>query len=203
MSGLDYQKWLVEGMLSVIPKVLEVVSEQGIPKGHALYVSFKTDHPEVEISDALKERYPQKMTIVLEHQFWDLELAESDFSVVLAFGGVRERLLVPWLAVCGFADPTAQFGFETTDEGSLQLQGAETDSSSTDNDQEEGSEENGGSPAAAPSTSEPASRFEAKVEKIDAPSQGSDPGKVEPPAGKVVPFARPGQEQPQQEDLDG
>ena len=187
MRDLDYQRWLVEGMLSVIPKVLKVVAEHGLAEGHALYVSFHTNHPEAEISSALRTNYPERMTIVLEHQFWDLVVSEQGFSVVLAFGGVRESLFVPWQSVYGFADPAAEFGFETTAEGGLQLQSSVESDDSTP---EEG-QEAAGDGEASPTLVSP---FEAK-NPIQSSSDDAEEEKLDHhPAGKVVPFERPEEE---------
>ncbi|MBE7203326.1 MAG: Stringent starvation protein B, partial [Parafilimonas terrae] len=75
-------------------------------------VSFRTEAPGVRMSQALREKYPQDMTIVLQHQFWDLNVTEHAFEVGLSFSGVPERLLVPFEALSGFFDPSVQFGLK-------------------------------------------------------------------------------------------
>jgi hypothetical protein len=90
---------------------------------HHFYISFDTHAPGVRISDRLREQYPEEMTIVLQHQFWDLNVSEEGFEVGLAFKGVPERLVVPFAALKGFFDPSVQFAlqFET-----IASEGAET-----------------------------------------------------------------------------
>ena len=95
-------------------------AEHGLPGAHHFYVTFETDHPGVEIPDHLRARYPDEMTIVLQHQFWGLEVEEERFAVTLSFNDRHERLTVPLEAVTAFADPAVKFGlrFERQDDGS-------------------------------------------------------------------------------------
>jgi hypothetical protein len=86
------------------------VAADGLAGGHALYITFRTAHPGVAVSPSLQARYPNEMTIVLEHQFRDLAVGEEAFSVTLRFGGSPERLHVPFAALVSFADPGAEFG---------------------------------------------------------------------------------------------
>lgn len=116
---LDYQQMVQRALRGVMREAFEIVAEEGLPGGHHFYVSFDTGAPEVTVSPALRQQFPEEMTIVLQRQFWDLVADEWGFSVTLAFDGVRERLGVPWEAVRAFVDPEAQFAlpFETIQAG--------------------------------------------------------------------------------------
>jgi hypothetical protein len=125
-DGIDYQG-LVRGALQGVPRqVLRIAAAEGLPGGHALYLTFRTTHPGVALSPGLHARYPGEMTVVLEHQFWDLAVGEDAFSVTLRFGGARERLHVPFAALVAFADPGAEFGlrFEPVAEGATPVAAA-------------------------------------------------------------------------------
>jgi len=89
-----------------------------LPGNHSLYITFRTDHTGVSIPDSLHREYPEEMTIVLEHQFWDLESTDEKFGITLSFNKVHERLSIPFEAVTAFADPSVQFGlkFEAIDQ---------------------------------------------------------------------------------------
>ena len=104
-----------DALRGVVRKVLSEVSRTGLPGEHHFYISFATRAPGVRISSRLLSQYPEDMTIVLQHQYWDLTVTEQAFEVGLSFNGVSERLLVPFTAVKGFLDPSVQFGlqFET------------------------------------------------------------------------------------------
>lgn len=109
-SLVPYQEMMERALRGVMRDALERVEEQGLPGNHHYYVSFLTRHEGVTIPDSLRARYPDEMTIVLQHQFWGLETAEDGFSVTLSFGGRSERLTVPFEAVTAFMDPAADFG---------------------------------------------------------------------------------------------
>jgi hypothetical protein len=111
-NTLDYER-LVDGALKgVVREALALAARRGLPGAHHFYVTFKTTHPGVEISDALHGRYPDEMTIVLQHQFWGLEANEDSFEVTLSFSGVSERLKVPYSALTSFVDPSVKFGLQ-------------------------------------------------------------------------------------------
>ncbi|MFC3227823.1 SspB family protein [Marinibaculum pumilum] len=111
---MDYARMVEDALRDVVRKALIQVSENGLPGEHYFYITFRTDQPGVEMADYLRERYPQEMTIVLQHQFWGLEVEEEAFSVLLSFNKVHERLRVPLRTLVGFSDPTAQFGLQFT-----------------------------------------------------------------------------------------
>jgi hypothetical protein len=101
-----------DALRGVVRKVLSEVARTGLPGEHHFFISFATRAPGVRISSRLLAQYPEEMTIVLQHQFWDLTVTEQAFEVGLSFNNVPERLLVPFTAIKGFADPSVQFGLQ-------------------------------------------------------------------------------------------
>jgi uncharacterized protein len=101
-----------EALRGVVRKVLSEVARTGIPGEHHFYISFATRAPGVRISSRLLAQYPEEMTIVLQHQYWDLSVNEQAFEVGLSFNNIPERLLIPFAALKGFADPSVQFGLQ-------------------------------------------------------------------------------------------
>ena len=88
------------------------MQREGLPGQHHLYIAFDTEADGVSVSKRLKEQYPEEMTIVLQYQFWDLQVSNDRFEVKLSFSNVPERLVVPFPAVKAFYDPSAQFGLQ-------------------------------------------------------------------------------------------
>jgi uncharacterized protein len=109
---IRYDLLVQDALRGVVRKVLTDAARDGLMGEHHFYVSFRTEAPGVRMSQALREKYPQDMTIVLQHQFWDLSVTEHAFEVGLSFSGVPERLLVPFDALSGFFDPSVQFGLK-------------------------------------------------------------------------------------------
>lgn len=109
---IRYDLLAQEALRGVVRRVLTDAARDGLPGEHHFYVTFKTGHPGVRISSRLREKYPDEITIVLQHQFWDLLISDTGFEVGLSFGGAPERLLVPFEAVSGFFDPSVQFGLK-------------------------------------------------------------------------------------------
>ena len=104
---------LVEAALrAVVREALARAARDGLPGDHHFYVTCRTTEPGVEMPNHLRARYPEEITLVLQHQFWDLEVSETSFAVTLSFGGKRERLRVPLSAVSGFVDPSVEFGLQ-------------------------------------------------------------------------------------------
>ncbi|KAF0115315.1 MAG: hypothetical protein FD149_1631 [Rhodospirillaceae bacterium] len=107
---LPYEKMIEDALRQVMREALIVTERQGLPGIHHFYITFRTRYPGVVIARHLLERHPDEMTIVLQNQFWGLEVGERDFAVSLSFNRVDEQLRVPFAAVTGFTDPTAKFG---------------------------------------------------------------------------------------------
>ena len=111
-SLLPYDDWTEQALRQVVVRALEHAAAYGLPGAHHFYITFRTDHPNAVVPKRLLAQYPQEITIVLQHQFWDLKVDEAagEFSVGLSFGGVPAVLHVPLLAVTGFSDPEVRFG---------------------------------------------------------------------------------------------
>jgi hypothetical protein len=109
---LPYPQLIDQAMRDVVREVLRRVSGAGLPGDHHFYISFSTTHPGVRISDQLRARYPKDITIVLQHQFWDFHVEDQRFHVTLSFGGIPEKLTVPFSALTAFADPSVKFGLQ-------------------------------------------------------------------------------------------
>ena len=111
-SLLPYDEWVEAAMRQVVVRALSHVAAKGLPGEHHFYVTFRTDYPGVVMPPRLRTQYPQEMTIVLQHQFWDLKVDEEAglIGVGLSFGGVPATLAIPFGAVTGFADPHVRYG---------------------------------------------------------------------------------------------
>jgi len=96
----------------VVRTVLADAAKKGLPGEHHFKITFATTTPGVRLSERMRGQYPDAMTIVLQHQFWDLAVDDDGFEVGLSFGGIPERLAVPFDAVTAFFDPAVQFGFQ-------------------------------------------------------------------------------------------
>lgn len=125
---IRYDVLAQEALRGVVRRVLIDAGKDGLPGEHHFFIAFDTRHPGVRISDRLREKHPEEMTIVLQHQFWDLIVTDHTFEVGLSFGNVPERLLVPFEALKGFFDPSVQFGLQfelQEDEDGVETDGAE------------------------------------------------------------------------------
>ena len=116
---IRYDLLTQQALRGVVRSVLTDTAKKGLPGDHHFYISFDTKADGVHMSDRLRAQYPDEITIILQHQFWDLKVSEDEFEVGLSFGGVPERLTVPYEAINGFFDPSVQFGlqFEEAAEG--------------------------------------------------------------------------------------
>jgi hypothetical protein len=116
---IRYDLLTQQALRGVVRSVLTDTAKKGLPGDHHFYISFDTRAEGVHLSDRLRAQYPDEMTIILQHQFWDLKVGDEEFEVGLSFGGVPERLTVPFEAINGFFDPSVQFGlqFEEVTEG--------------------------------------------------------------------------------------
>jgi hypothetical protein len=124
-DAIRYDLLVQEALKGVVRKVLIDAGKEGLSGEHHFYISFRTEYPGVRLSNRLREKYPQEMTIVLQHQFWDLGVTEHSFEVGLSFSGVPERLLIPFDALTGFFDPSVQFGLKFEIEGEEEQPDAE------------------------------------------------------------------------------
>src|ERR1700756_4025365 len=108
----DYPQMVETALRGVVREALARTAREGLRGAHHFYVSFRTDFPGVVIPDYLLDKYPEEMTIVLQHQFWGLEIGDQEFFVTLSFQNRPEQLAIPFAAVTSFADPSVKFGLQ-------------------------------------------------------------------------------------------
>ncbi len=187
---IRYDLLVQDALRAVVRRVLTDVARDGLPGDHHLYISFDTRAPGVRLSPRLKEKYPEEMTIVLQHQFWDLIVTELFFEVGLSFNGIPERLHVPFDTLKGFFDPSVKFG--------LQFEPTTGDELDAEDDAPVATLAPAASgPRAVPDNSTVTSLNEARPTSVPSTKAPSKPAaKVEPvaeakPAPKVEPKAEP------------
>ena len=149
---LDYGSLMHRAMRGLIFNVLEQVRDHGLPGNHHFFITFNTTHPDVQLANWLKDRYPEEMTVVIQHWFDNLEVREDGFSITLNFGDQPEPIQIPFDAIQTFVDPSVEFGlrFENQD---------------MDEDEEEADETEPSAEATETSDEEP--RQEAEVVSLD------------------------------------
>ncbi|MBL1419843.1 MAG: hypothetical protein COC24_004965 [Alphaproteobacteria bacterium] len=135
---MNYDQLTQDAMRSVVKRALEHVVEHGLPGDHHFYVSFDTNFPGVVISESIYEQYPDEMTIVIQHQFWGLEVKDGMLRIELSFNNVPEKLEIPLMSIIGFFDPHVQFGiqFEIPEEILEAIEELETQAAEEDEDTE-------------------------------------------------------------------
>ena len=109
---MRYDQLAQNALRGVVRDALRRVEKSGLPGEHHFYIQFNTKYPGVNIGARLAERYPREMTVVLQHQFFNLQVTEERFQVELSFDNIPERLIVPFASVKGFLDPAVQFGLQ-------------------------------------------------------------------------------------------
>jgi hypothetical protein len=114
VDGFNYEEMVQEGLRSVVRSALETAALEGLPGAHHFYIAFKTDYPGVQLADYLRERHLEEMTIVIQHQYWGLEVDDNGFYITLSFSESQERIYVPFHALLSFMDPYAKFGLQFT-----------------------------------------------------------------------------------------
>lgn len=112
VTTLSYERMVEDALRGVLREALRLTAKQGLPGAHHFYITFDTTAPGVQIAASLKALHPNEMTIVLQHQFWDLIVEEERFGIALSFNGVQQHLSIPFAAVTAFADPHAKFGLQ-------------------------------------------------------------------------------------------
>jgi hypothetical protein len=112
VDHIRYDLLAQEALRGVVRTVLTDAAKNGLPGDHHFFVTFDTCAEGVRLSQRMRAQYPKEMTIILQHQFWDLVVSEDAFEVGLSFGGVPERLSIPFAAVKGFFDPSVEFGLQ-------------------------------------------------------------------------------------------
>ena len=111
-KGINYRQLTLKAFRALLAEVLTQVAREGLPGKHHFFITFDTQAPGVRLSARMREQYPDEMTIVLQHQFWDLKVTDNHFEVGLSFGGVPENLQVPFDSIKSFFDPSIQFGLQ-------------------------------------------------------------------------------------------
>lgn len=107
-----YDALVDDALRGVVRRVLVQVAEKGLPGSHHFYISFRSTDPGVELPEYLRAKYPEEMTIVLQHQYWDLILNDDFFEVTVSFNKQQERIKVPFMALSAFVDPSVRFGLQ-------------------------------------------------------------------------------------------
>ncbi len=108
--GIDYGNLMHQAMRGLIKTVLKGVQTDGLPGAHHFFITFDTQHPDVKIADWLHQRYPEEMTVVMQHWYDNLEVTDEGFSVTLNFGDAPEPIYIPYDAIKTFVDPSVEFG---------------------------------------------------------------------------------------------
>ena len=107
---IEYQKILHKNMLNVLKDILKNIRDNGLSNNNQLYITFLTNHKNVELPNWLKQKYPQEMTIIIQYEYYDLEINNNNFSITLSFGDIKTNLIINYNAIVSFADPSANFG---------------------------------------------------------------------------------------------
>lgn len=182
VDHIRYDLLTQDALRSVIRNVLADAAVKGLPGEHHFFITFDTRIEGVRISPRLKASYPEDMTIVLQHQFWDLAVGDDDFEVGLAFNGIPERLHIPLKAIKAFFDPSVQFGLQFTIEGEERAGEPETEATPQPPAQPQ--------PAARkpkPKKEEPAPKPAETTPAVAKSPANPAPAKDEPaPSGEVV-----------------
>ncbi len=165
VDHIRYDILAQDALRGLVRQVLTDAARNGLPGEHHFFISFDTRAEGVKLSPRLREQYPEEMTVVLQHQFWDLKVGEDWFEVGLSFGGVAERLTVPFESITSFVDPSVQF--------QLQFQTIEA------SDEDEADE------ADVPAAPQPASKAKSargkpRLPARHAPSDAPVPAKADP-----------------------
>ena len=124
---MQYGNMVDDALRSVVLRALNQVAQTGLPGEHHFYLTFKTWYPGVQIPDHLRQRFDDEMTIVLQHQFWDMHVDETEIRVTLSFNGKPEPLIIPFPGLSGFFDPSVQFGLQFKVEGERPQDDADND----------------------------------------------------------------------------
>jgi hypothetical protein len=111
-SLLPYETWIEDALRAVVRRALAHTAAHGLPGAHHFYITIAMDTPGVDVPAWLRAQYPDEMTVVLQHQFWDLSINEDGFSVTLRFHGREARLAIPFAAITAFGDPAVNFGLQ-------------------------------------------------------------------------------------------
>ena len=112
ISSISYDKYVQEALRGIVSRVLSDVERDGLPGSHHFYIAFRTRYPGVQIPQHLLEKYPEEMTIVIQHRFWELQVLEDRFEIGLSFNQSPTKITIPFKAIVGFHDPAVSFGLQ-------------------------------------------------------------------------------------------
>lgn len=192
---IRYDLLTQQALRGVVRAVLADTAKKGLPGDHHFYISFETQAEGVRLSDRLRAQYPEDMTIILQHQFWDLSVTDAGFEVGMSFGGIPEKLYVPFAAVTGFFDPSVQFGLqfeEVTDDQASQDKPAKDNAAKPDAAKTDAGKPAAGKPVAvkdetaAPKPAQPSVPAVSSIAPAAAPSEPDEPRPDKPPGGGEV-----------------
>ena len=107
---IEYQKILDKNMLNVFKDVLTFIRDNGLSDNNHLYITFSTNHKNVELPNWLKQKYPEEMTIVIQYEYYNLKINNDNFSILLSFNDFKTKLVIDYNSIVSFADPSANFG---------------------------------------------------------------------------------------------
>ncbi len=107
---IEYQKILDKNMINVFVDILKNIKNNGLSNNNHLYITFLTNHKEVELPNWLKQKYPKEMTIIIQYEYYDLKINKDNFSISLSFDDIKTKLKIDYNAIISFADPSANFG---------------------------------------------------------------------------------------------
>tara|TARA_E500000178_G_C17031047_1_gene760555 strand:- start:126 stop:557 length:432 start_codon:yes stop_codon:yes gene_type:complete len=107
---IEYQKILDKNILNVLKDILIDIRDKGLSNNNHLYITFFTNHHKVEIPNWLKQKYPEEMTIVIQYEYYDLEVNQNNFSISLSFNDIKTNLKIDYNSIISFADPSSNFG---------------------------------------------------------------------------------------------
>ena len=182
-ATIDYAALVRQAFLDLVRRLLARVSEEGLPGSHHFFLTFATTHEGVELPPRLRQKFPEEMTVVLQHQYWNLQVDDAGFAVTLRFEGAPERVVVPWPALRSFADPSVEFG--------LQLRPADVQAEAAPREPEPPAFASVETPAAGASSSDASPKPKSpgpkpSKPKSPAPDTPDDGGRCEARSPKVV-----------------
>ncbi len=195
VSTFSYERMVEDALRGVLRKALQMTVAQGLPGSHHFYITFDTTHAGVRMPESLRALHPNEMTIVVQHQFWDLRVSEDEFEITLSFSGASQRLKVPFAAVSAFADPHAKFGLQFHVEFEERAAAEEDDAKAKEMAKATGETSSvttlGKKPAIAavpkPSSPKSDSKSETKSDtKIDTGSESADDSAAKPAADSAA-----------------
>ena len=109
---INYSQILKNNMINVLKDVLKIIDKEGLTEGHLLFITFKTNYPNVKIPRWLKDKFPNEMTIVMQYEYWNFKVTKNYFKITLSFNDIKSDLSIPYDSVISFADPYANFGLK-------------------------------------------------------------------------------------------